>query len=137
MRYLFSLICCLFLSMVLPACDAQQSQQPDSRLKSFHVLSARIIILDTQAEVDGTVQNRGKDRYPYDVSLVATFYDSSGNVIGQAQGTAEDVWSGMIRPFVLMGQVDSTKYSRMVVVPVSLRERRYEKNLPSPPPVVP
>ena len=127
----------LIYSTVASATLAQQSQQPDSRLKSFHVLSARIIILDTQAEVDGTVQNRGKDRYPYDVSLVATFYDSSGNVIGQAQGTAEDVWSGMIRPFALMGQVDSTKYSRMVVVPVSLRERRYEKNLPSPPPVVP
>jgi hypothetical protein len=43
----------------------------------------------------------------------------------------------MTGPFVLQGQVDSTKYSRMVVAVVSLRERRLEKNLPSPPPVVP
>src|SRR2546428_556307 len=42
----------------------------------------------------------------------------------------------MTGPFILLGQVDTTKYSRMVVSPVSLRERRYEKNLPVPPPVV-
>ncbi|MFL5699329.1 MAG: FxLYD domain-containing protein, partial [Ktedonobacteraceae bacterium] len=104
---------------------------------AFHVLSAHIIILDTQAEVDGTVQNTGHDRYPYDVTLTATFYDNAGNVVGQAQGTAEDILPGMTRPFVLLGQVDSAKYSRMVVSPLSLRERRYEKNLPSPPPITP
>lgn len=139
-RYSISTLSCLFflLVMLLSACASQQqAQQPDSRLKLFPVLSARIIILDTQAEVDGTVQNSGHDRYPYDVSLIATFYDSAGNVIGQAQGTAEDVLPGMVRSFVLKGDVDSTKYSRMIVTPVSLRERRSEKNLPSPPPVVP
>jgi hypothetical protein len=130
-------ICALSIVLLLAACDSQQAQQPDPRLKQFHVLSSNIIILDTQAEVDGTVQNTGKDRYPYDISLVATFYDSSGNVVGTAQGAAEDVWAGMTRSFVLLGQVDSTKYSRMVVAPVSLRERRQEKYLPSPPPVVP
>ncbi len=124
--------------LLLMACDSQQpTQQPDPRISLFHVLSARITMLDTQAEVDGTVQNSGKDRYPFDVSLSATFYDSAGKVIGQAQGTAEDVLPGMTRPFVLIGQVDSAKYSRMTVKPVSLRERRQEKNLPSPPPVVP
>jgi hypothetical protein len=127
----------LSFALLLVACGSQQAQQPDPHLKEFHVLSSRIIILDTQAEVDGTVQNTGNDRYPYDVTLVATFYDSSGNMIGTAQGAAEDVLAGMTRSFVLMGQVDSTKYSRMVVTPVSLRERRLEKNLPSPPPVVP
>ncbi len=132
----------LFASvLLLVACDSQQQaqgyQQPDPRLTSFHVLSARIIMLDTQAEVDGIVQNTGKDRYPFDVSLSATFYDSAGKVIGQAQGTAEDVLPGMTRPFVLIGQVDSAKYSRLMVKPVSLRERRQEKNLPTPPPVVP
>ena len=133
------IICSLFLllSMALIGCSGQQAQQPDPRLKAFHVLSAHIIILDTQAEVDGTVQNTGHDRYPYDVTLGATFYDNAGNVVGQAQGTAEDMLPGMTRPFVLVGQVDSTKYSRMVVIPQSLRERRYEKNLPTPPPVVP
>src|SRR2546429_6357430 len=40
--------------------------------RSFHVLSERIIMLDTQAEVDGTVQNTGRDRFPYDVTLTAT-----------------------------------------------------------------
>jgi len=94
-------------------------------------------MLDTHAEVDGTVQNTGHDRYPYDVTLLATFYDNGGKVIGQAQGTAEDVLPGMTGPFVLLGQVDTTKYSRMLVSPVSLRERRFEKNLPGSPPVVP
>jgi len=103
----------------------------------FHVHSANIIILDSQAEVDGTVQNTGTTHFPFDVSLIATLYDNSGNVVGQAQGTAEDVLPGMTSPFVLKGQVDSAKYSRMAVTPVSLRERRQEKNLPTPPPVVP
>lgn len=134
------LTCCaifLLLAIALIGCDSQQNQQPDPRLKSFHVLSAHIIMLDTQAEVDGTVQNTGHDRYPYDVTLLATFYDNGDKVIGQAQGTAEDVLPGMTGPFVLLGQVDTTKYSRMLVSPVSLRERRYEKNLPGSLPVVP
>lgn len=126
-----------FCSLLLAGCGQQQSQQPDLRLKLFHVLSSHIVILDNQAEVDGTVHNTGTARFPFDVSLIATLYDSAGNVVGQAQGTAEDVLPSMTRPFVLMGQVDSATYSRMVVAPVSLRERRSEKNLPSPPPVVP
>jgi hypothetical protein len=127
-----------FFLLLMAGCGSQQqAQQADPRLTLFHVLSSRIIMLDTQAEVDGTVQNTGKDRYPFDVTLSATFYNSAGNVIGQAQGTAEDVLPGMTRPFVLIGQVDSARYSRMIVTPVSLRERIPEKNLPSPPPVVP
>ena len=128
------IMCCLFL---LVACGSQQSAQPDPHLKLFHVLSSQIVILDNHAEVDGTVQNSGTIRFPFDVSLVATFYDNAGNVVGSAQGTAEDVWPSMTRPFVLQGQVDSAKYSRMVVTPVSLRERRLEKNVPTPPPIVP
>jgi hypothetical protein len=137
--FLVLLICCLFLflSIALIGCVRQQAQQPDPRLQTFHVLSAHIIILDTQAEVDGTVQNTGHDRYPYDVTLTATFYDNAGNIVGQAHGTAEDILPGMTRPFVLLGQVDSAKYSRMVVSPQSLRERRFEKNLPGPPPITP
>ena len=129
----------VLLVLLLAACapGEQQAQQPDPRLKSFHVLSARIIILDNQAEVDGTILNLGHDRFPYDVTIDATFYDSAGNVVGQAEGVAEDVFSGMTRPFVLMGQVDSMHYSHMELTPVSLRERRIEKNLPTPPPVSP
>lgn len=127
-----------FCTLLLVGCgQQQQSSQPDPRLKLFHVLSMNIIIMDSQAEVDGTVQNTGTTHFPFDVSLIATLYDSSGNVVGQAQGTAEDVLPGMTSPFVLKGQVDSAKYSRMTVTPVSLRERRQEKNLPTPPPVVP
>ena len=127
--------CCAWL---LVGCgQQQQSQQSDPRLKVFHVLSAHIVILDSQAEVDGTIQNTGTTRFPFDVSMIATFYDSAGGVVGQAQGTAEDVYPGMTRSFILTGQVDSAKYSRMTVAPVSLRERRQEKNLPTPPPVVP
>ena len=130
----------LMLILVISSCNfpgtQQQAQQLDSRLKLFHVLSERIIMLDTQAEVDGTVQNTGHDSFPYDVTLTAKFYNAAGNVIGQAQGVAEDVLPGMMRSFVLMGQVDSSQYSRMVVTPISLRERRIEKNTPTPP-VVP
>ncbi len=128
------ILCC---ALGLAGCGSQQSAQPDPHLKLFHVLSSQIVMLDNHAEVDGTVQNVGTTKFPFDVSLVATFYDNAGNVVGSAQGTAEDVWPSMMRPFVLQGQVDSAKYSRMVVTPVSLRERRQEKNLPTPPPVVP
>ncbi|HLL79099.1 MAG TPA: hypothetical protein VKT25_06340 [Ktedonobacteraceae bacterium] len=109
----------------------------DGRLKLFRVLSERIVIMDTQAEVDGTLQNDGHDAYPYDVTMIATFYNTSGQVVGQAGGVAEDVWPGMIRSFVLVGRVDNTSYSHMTIAPVSLRERRIEKNLPTPPPITP
>jgi len=79
----------------------------------------------------------GHNSYPFDVTIVAVFYDASGHVVGRAQGIAEDVFPGMTRPFVLLGEVDSLRYSRMQLTPVSLRERRYEKGLPTPPPVVP
>lgn len=126
---------CLFL-LLLTSCNwpgAQRTAQSDPRLKLFHVLSARIIMLDTQAEVDGTLQNTSqKDRFPYDVTVIATFYNSAGSVVGQAGGVAEDVYPGMIRPFTLIGQVDNTQYSRMVVTVISLKERRIEKNIPTP-----
>ncbi len=133
------LLLMLFLTLIFTSCSSsnQQAKQPDPRLKSFHVLSARIIMLDTQAEVDGSVQNLGHDAFPFDVTIMATFYDSSGHVIGQAQGTAEDVFPGTARSFALMGQVDNIRYSHMKLVPVSLREVRYEQYLPTPTPVVP
>ena len=133
----FILLC---LVLFLSSCglgDQQQAQQPDPRLKSFHIKSSRIIILDSQAEVDGTIQNAGHDRYPFDVTVDATFYDKAGNVIGQAEGVAEDILPGVSRAFVLMGQVDSLHYSHMELTLVSLRERRKEPNLPTPPPVSP
>ncbi len=134
---LFTLLCLvLFLTACTPG-EQQKAQQADPRLKSFHVLSSRIIILDNQAEVDGMIQNAGNDHYPFDVTIDATFYDKAGNVIGQAEGVAEDVLPGMSRAFVLMGQVDSLHYSHMELAPVSLRERRKEQNLPTPPPVSP
>jgi hypothetical protein len=133
------LLLMLFLTIIFTSCSSgnQHAQQPDPRLKSFHIMSARIIMLDSQAEVDGTVQNLGHDAFPFDVTILATFYDSAGHAIGQAQGAAEDVFPGMVRSFVLMGQVNSLRYSYMKLSPVSLRERRYEPNLPTPTPVVP
>jgi len=133
------LLLMLMLTIIFTSCTlgSQQIKQPDPRLKSFHILSARIIMLDSQAEVDGAVQNLGHDAFPFDVTIVATFYDSSGHVIGQAQGTAEDVFPGTERSFALMGQVNSIRYSHMKLAPVSLREVRYEQYLPTPTPVVP
>ncbi|HET9999670.1 MAG TPA: FxLYD domain-containing protein [Ktedonobacteraceae bacterium] len=128
-------VICIFL-LLLASCrwpGSQQTAQTDPRLKLFHVLSARIIMLDAQAEVDGTLQNTSqKDRFPYDVTVIATFYNSAGSVVGQAGGVAEDVYPGMIRPFTLIGQVDNMQYSRMVVTVISLKERRIEKNIPTP-----
>jgi hypothetical protein len=130
----FILLC---LAVFLTGCGSGDQQQLDPRLKSFHILSSRIIMLDNQAEVDGTIQNSGHDRYPFDVTIYATFYDKAGDVIGQAVGVAEDVLPGMSRTFVLMGQVDSLHYNHMGLAPVSLQERRKEPNLPTPPPVSP
>ena len=134
---MFFLLC---LVVFLTGCglgDQRQAQQLDARLKSFHIVSSRIIMLDNQAEIDGMIQNTGKDRFPFDVTVDATFYDKAGNVIGQAEGVAEDIFPGMSRAFVLMGQVDSLHYSHMELALVSLRERRKEPNLPTPPPVSP
>ena len=133
------LLLMFMLTMIITACSSsnQHAQAPDPRLKLFHIVSARIIILDSQAEVDGAVLNIGNAGYPFDVTIVATFYDSSGHVIGQAQGTAEDVFPGTERSFALIGQVNSVLYSHMHLTPVSLREVRYEKYLPTPTPVVP
>lgn len=121
------------LALFITSCGTQQTSQPDPRLKAFHVLTARIIMLDTQAEVDGTLQNTSRnDRFPYDVTVIATFYNNAGNIVGQAGGVAEDVYPGMVRPFTLIGQVDSTQYSHMVVTLVSLKEWRIEKIIPTP-----
>jgi hypothetical protein len=129
------LMICL-LALFISSCSwpgSQQRSQPDPRLKLFHVLSARIIMLDSQAEVDGTLQNTSRtDRFPYDVTIIATFYNNAGNIVGQAGGVAEDVYPGMIQAFTLIGQVDSAQYSHMVVQVVSLKERRVEKFIPTP-----
>lgn len=130
----------LGLMILLNACTfsgQQQTQQPDPRLKVFHILSSRIIILDTQAEVDGTIRNTGHNPFPFDVSIVATLYDDAGKSVGQAQGVAEDVFPGTERSFTLIGQVDSSRYSHMKLMLVSLRERRQEKSTPTPTAVVP
>lgn len=93
--------------------------------------------MDNQAEVDGTIQNTGHDPFPFDVTIDATFYDTAGKVIGHAEGVAEDVYPGTTGPFTLKGQVDSGRYSRMSLSPVSLLERRIEPKLPTPTPVAP
>jgi hypothetical protein len=129
----FFLLC---LAVFLTGCGSG-NQQVDPRLKSFNILSSRIVMLDNQAEVDGTIQNTGHDRYPFDVTIDAIFYDKAGDVIGQAVGVAEDVLPGMSRTFVLMGQVDSLHYNHMALTPISLQERRKEPNLPTPPPISP
>lgn len=139
-RYIVAGCALLTLLLSLSSCalpGQQSSAPPDPRLKLFHIVSERILTLDSQAEVDGAIINTGTYRFPFDVTLNATFYDASNNVIGQAQGVAEDVWPGMTRPFTLVGQVDSSKYTHMVVTPISLRERRVELYTPTPPPVAP
>jgi hypothetical protein len=127
------LMICL-LALFITSCSWPGAQsQPDPRLKLFHVLSARIIMLDSQAEVDGTLQNTSRtDRFPYDVTMIATFYNNAGNIVGEAGGVAEDVYPGMIQSFTLIGQVNSAQYSHMVVQVISLKERRVEKFIPTP-----
>ncbi len=132
-RFILLVLC---IVVILTGCGSG-GQQTDPRLKLFHILSSRIIILDNQVEVDGMIQNTGHDHYPFDVTVNAIFYDKVGNVVGQAEGVAEDVLPGMPRVFILIGQVDSLHYSHMEVTLVSLRERRKEPNLPTPPPISP
>src|SRR5260221_13816365 len=94
--------------IILSSCALgnQQQAQPDPRLKSFHIVSSHIILLDKQAEVDGMIQNMGHNSYSFDVTIVAIFYDALGHVVGRAAAVAEDVLPGLSRRVVLRGEVD-------------------------------
>jgi hypothetical protein len=129
----FLIVAFLGFAIFLTSCGSAGQSQPDPRLKWFHIVSSRISILNDQAEVDGTIQNTGSERYPFDVTIYAAFYDRVGNMIGKAEGVAEDVSPGMTRAFILKGQVDSLHYSHMQLTLVSLKEQHREKNLPDDP----
>ncbi len=132
-----SLLCCLLLlACVLSACGGQ-SQQVDPRLKSFVVISSRVLIMGSNAEVFGEVENTGKMKFPFDVTLQANLMDNGGQSVGTALGTAEDVGLGQVRQFVLVGTVDGTRYAKLKVRPVSLQEKRIELNMPTPTPISP
>ena len=131
------LLCCMVvLSIALSACG-NQSQQVDSRLKYFKVLSSRVLIVGNNAEVFGELENTSKMTFPFDVSLQANLMDISGQSVGTAMGTAEDVGLGQVREFLLAGNVDGTRYARLKVTVVSLQEKRVELNMPTPTPLSP
>lgn len=132
-----SLLCgLLLLSSTLAACGGQ-TQQVDPRLKSFIVLSSRVLIMGNNAEVFGEVENTSKMKFPFDVTLQANLMDNSGQSVGTALGTAEDVGLGQVRQFVLVGTVDGTRYAKLKVWPISLQEKRIELNMPTPTPISP
>ena len=126
----------LVLTITLSACG-DQSQQVDPRLKYFNVLSSRVLIVGNNAEVFGEVENTGKMKFPFDVTLQADLMDNSGQSVGTAMGTAEDVGLGQVRQFLLVGNVDGTRYARLKVTAVSLQEKRVELNMPTPTPISP
>lgn len=126
----------LLLTIVLSSCG-NQAQQPDPRLKYFVILDSRVLIEGNNAEVIGDVENTGKMRFPFDVTMQADLMDINGQTIGTAMGTAEDVGLSQVRQFVLTGTVDGTRYAKLKVMPVSLQEKRQELNWPTPTPIGP
>ena len=132
----YTLFLMLLLTIVLSACG-EQAQQPDPRLKYFIVVDSRVLIEGNNAEVFGEVENTGKMKFPFDVTMQANLMDINGQTVGTAIGTAEDVGLGQVRQFVLTGTVDGARYARLTVTPISLQEKRQELNLPTPTPVSP
>jgi|GEM_PF-1844009 hypothetical protein len=129
------LIAIFLFVLILTGCG--QTQPPDPRLKYFKVIDARILIEGNQAEVIGDVVNTSKMTFPFDVTMQATLMDLSGQTVGTATGTAEDVGPGQIRQFVLVGTVDGARYAKLTVTPISLQEKRQELNWPTPTPLAP
>lgn len=124
----------ILLITLLSGCGGQ-AQQPDPRLKSFQVIDTRIVISGGQAQVYGEVVNTSSMKFPFDVTMQANLMDQSGNSVGSATGTAEDVGPGQTRQFILLGTVDGTNYAKLTVAPVSLLEKRQELGLPTPTPL--
>ncbi len=133
---LFYLLTCglVLLVVVLSGCGGQ-AQQVDPRLKYFSIVDSRILIEGSQAEVIGNVMNNSTMKFPFDVTMQATLMDTNGNAVGTASGTAEDVGLGQVRQFVLLGNVDGTRYAKLKVELVSLQEKRQELNQPTPTPI--
>jgi hypothetical protein len=123
------------LAIAFSACG--QGQQIDPRLKYFHVVDARILIEGNSAEVFGDVENTSKMTFPFDVTMQASLMDNSGNIVGTAIGTAEDVGPGQVRQFILVGTVDGSRYAKLSVTPISLQEKRQELGMPTPTPFGP
>jgi len=133
-RSLAVLFC--LLTIVLSACGGQ-AQQPDPRLKYFIVVDSRVLIEGNNVEVIGDIENTGKIKFPFDVTMQADLMDVNNQSVGTATGTAEDVGLGQVRQFVLTGTVDGTRYAKLKVTPFSLQEKRQELNLPTPTPISP
>ncbi len=133
---LFYLLTCglVLLVVALSGCGGQ-AQQVDARLKYFSIVDSRILIEGSQAEVIGNVMNTSTMKFPFDVTMQATLMDTNGNAVGTASGTAEDVGLGQVRQFVLLGNVDGTRYAKLKVELVSLQEKRQELNQPTPTPI--
>ena len=123
----------LVLAVALNGCGGQ-AQQSDPRLKYFKIVDSRVLIEGSQAEVFGDVENTSTMKFPFDVTMQADLMDLNGQQVGMAYGTAEDVGSGQVRQFVLVGTVDGTRYARLKVTPISLQEKRQELNWPTPTP---
>ncbi|HLZ21643.1 MAG TPA: FxLYD domain-containing protein [Ktedonobacterales bacterium] len=124
----------LMLSLAVGGCGGQ-SQHVDTRLTYFKIISTRILIEGNQAQVLGDVTNTSTMQFPFDVTLQATLLDLSGQQVGSATGTAEDVGPGQVRDFALQGTVDGARYAKLTVAPVSLQEKRQELGKPTPTPL--
>jgi hypothetical protein len=131
-------VCCLLLllALALAACN-DQSQKPDPRLKYFTILNSRVLIADNNVEVFGEVENTSQMKFPFDVTMQADLMDNSGQSVGNANGTAEDVGPGQVRQFILTGTVDGSRFAKLKVTAISLQEKRQELGLPTPTPISP
>src|SRR5437763_1088981 len=91
---------------------------PDPVLAALTVVSTQTRLLGGDITVTGTIKNG--DTAPHDISLHASFLDSSGAEIANADGVAEDVNPGATGSFEIDGKVDPAKYSSTKVTVVSV-----------------
>lgn len=113
------------LALALAGCAggaAAPGATPDPRYAAITIVSTQTRLIGGDISVEGTVKNGGTA--PYDITLHASFLDSSGSELANAEGVAEDVTSEGTGPFKIDGKVDPAKYSTTQVTVVSLGEKK-------------
>ena len=74
----------------------------------------------TFKDVEGDFYNvlgeaKNNDTVQHDISLRATFYDASGNILGTAVGTLSDIQPGETKTYSLTGSDNIAGYARLKV----------------------
>ena len=105
-----------------PPATLTPAPTPDPRFARVSILATQTRLVGNEVSVTGTLQNG--DTGAHDITLRAQFLDPQGQVLGTAQGVAEDVASGAKANFEIHGQVDAGRYGTTQVAVVSLGEQK-------------